>query len=84
MPVKAILAFLLILIAGASPLFADEFTGTNQEGTIFTLWPLIDYQEQSTEGYSNLSILGPLFKLQWQARKEILLLNPFSIIVQQP
>src|SRR5689334_305689 len=28
-------------------------------GTIFTLWPLIDYRTSPAEGFSNLSILGP-------------------------
>ena len=77
MPVKAILAFLLILIAGASPVFADEIASTNQEGTIFTLWPLLDYRSSPREGYSNLSILGPLFKLQWRGEERDLAVRPF-------
>jgi hypothetical protein len=31
-------------------------------GTIVTLWPLFDYRSSPSSGYSNLSILGPLFK----------------------
>lgn len=34
------------------------------EGTIFTFWPLVDYRESPREGFSNLSILGPLVKFQ--------------------
>jgi hypothetical protein len=36
------------------------------EGTIVTFWPLADYRESPQEKYGNLSLLGPLFKLQWQ------------------
>ncbi len=77
MPVKAIVAFLLILIAGTSPLFAEEIASPNQEGTIFTLWPLIDYRESPKEGYSNLSILGPLFKFQRRGEERDIVLRPF-------
>jgi hypothetical protein len=31
-------------------------------GVIFTLWPLFDYRSSPATGYSNLSILGPIFK----------------------
>jgi len=34
------------------------------KGTIFTLWPLIDYRDSPADGFSNLSILGPLIKFQ--------------------
>lgn len=77
MPVKAFVAFLLILIAGVSPLSADEITSNNQEGTIFTFWPLIDYRESPKEGYRNLSILGPLFKLQFRGEERELAVRPF-------
>lgn len=32
------------------------------QGEIITLWPLFDYRSSPATGYSNLSILGPLFK----------------------
>ena len=32
------------------------------QGAIITLWPLFDYRSSPATGYSNLSILGPLFK----------------------
>ena len=46
------------------------------EGTIFTLWPLIDYRESPAEGFSNLSILGPLFKLQSQQDQSAVAVRP--------
>lgn len=49
-------AVLLILAAvSATPVAAEE-------GSITTLWPLFDYRSSPATGYSNLSILGPLFK----------------------
>lgn len=33
-----------------------------ERGEIVTLWPLFDYRSSPATGYSNLSILGPLFK----------------------
>ncbi|HET6420881.1 MAG TPA: hypothetical protein VFG19_12025 [Geobacteraceae bacterium] len=76
MPAKAITAFLLILIAGTSQLFAADIPDKREEGTIFTLWPVIDYRESPKEGYSNLSILGPLFKLQQRGKEKDLAVRP--------
>ncbi|HEY5973729.1 MAG TPA: hypothetical protein VIU41_03215 [Geobacteraceae bacterium] len=43
--------------------------GTPQdEGTLVTIWPLVDYRESPAEGFSNLAILGPLFK--WQQSRD--------------
>jgi hypothetical protein len=33
-----------------------------ETGSITTFWPLFDYRTSTATGYSNLSILGPLFK----------------------
>ncbi|MEI6704147.1 MAG: hypothetical protein WCL71_11525 [Deltaproteobacteria bacterium] len=33
-----------------------------EEGTVATLWPLFDYRSSPATGYSNLSLLGPIFK----------------------
>jgi len=46
------------------PAFCAEKASADNEGTIFTLWPLIDYRESPKEGFSNLGILGPLIKVQ--------------------
>lgn len=53
-----------LIMALASPLYAAEGEAATDEGTVFTLWPLVDYRESPKEGYSNLSILGPLLKFQ--------------------
>ena len=61
MPVISIfIAALAVLFGFAASCGAAEA----EEGTIFTLWPLIDYRESPAEGFSNLSILGPLIKFQ--------------------
>ena len=61
MPVITILiASLFALLVFAAPGGAEQVPG----GTIFTLWPLIDYRDSPAEGFSNLSILGPLIKFQ--------------------
>ena len=49
-------ALLLPLITAAIPAQAAE------EGSVTTFWPLFDYRSSPASGYSNLSILGPLFK----------------------
>ena len=51
-----ILLFLALLVT--VPAFGAD--GPADEGTIFTLWPLIDYRSSPKEGFSNLSLLGPL------------------------
>jgi hypothetical protein len=50
----------MVAFAGVSGA-AEEEKG---KGTIFTLWPLVDYRTSPAEGFSNLSILGPLVKFQ--------------------
>ena len=65
----------LILLLSAVPLFgADE---PAEEGTIFTLWPLMDYRSSPKEGFSNLSLLGPLFKYQERRDGTTLAVRPF-------
>ena len=49
-------AMLMLVITSAAHAAA---TG---EGTVTTLWPLFDYRSSPATGYSNLSVLGPLFK----------------------
>ena len=46
----------LIAIVAAVPAAAEEM------GSVTTLWPLFDYRSSPKTGYSNLSILGPIFK----------------------
>lgn len=75
MPGKVLIISLLLAFA-ASPLFADESARKEEEGTVFTLWPLVDYRESPREGYSNLSLLGPLFKFQRQRDNRDIALRP--------
>ncbi len=69
-----LLVALLAVLMPARPALADETAPA--EGTIFTLWPLIDYRESPAEGFSNLSILGPLFKFQRQKEQSTVAVRP--------
>jgi hypothetical protein len=70
--IAALLA-LLALLAVAPELGAAE----PEKGTIFTLWPLVDYRTSPAEGFSNLSILGPLFKFQTKGTDKESAWRPF-------
>jgi hypothetical protein len=71
---KAFISFFLLAIFAAAPLYAGE--GNEEEGTIFTFWPLVDYREGPREGYSNLSVLGPLIKYQKQGNDREIAVRP--------
>ena len=49
----------------------------SDKGTIFTLWPLIDYRDSPADGFSNLSILGPLIKFQKKGGERDTAVRPF-------
>ncbi|UFS69012.1 hypothetical protein LPW11_14035 [Geomonas sp. RF6] len=51
--------------------------GDDSHGTIFTLWPLVDYRESPAEGYRNLSILGPFLKFQIKGDERVDAVRPF-------
>ncbi|KAF0215014.1 MAG: hypothetical protein FD174_4254 [Geobacteraceae bacterium] len=69
---KAFAAFLLLGLFLAAPLHAGEGEEKGESGEIFTFWPLVDYRESPKEGYRNISILGPLFKIQqWGNDRDI-------------
>jgi len=59
---------LAILLVSAALAHGEDHAGPAatppqaQPGAIVTLWPLFDYRSSPATGYSNLSILGPLFK----------------------
>ena len=72
---KAFIITFLLAIITAAPLSAGEIK--EEEGTIFTLWPLVDYRDSPTEGYSNLSILGPLIKFQHRGDDRDFAVRPF-------
>jgi hypothetical protein len=60
MTITRIIIAALLLAAFSVPSEAAQA----DHGTIFTLWPLIDYRTSPAEGFSNLSILGPLIKIE--------------------
>jgi len=70
---KMSIAALLVLLAFAPASGAEQ----GEEGTIFTLWPLVDYRESPAEGFSNLSLLGPLIKYQKHGKDRDLAVRPF-------
>jgi len=74
---KMSIAVLLVLLAFASTGGADQGAEKGAGGTIFTLWPLIDYRESPAEGFSNLSILGPLIKFQKNGEDRDTAIRPF-------
>ncbi len=67
---------LLLCAPFATTLYAADGREAGEEGTVFTFWPLIDYRESPREGFSNLAILGPLFKLQHQGGARDLAIRP--------
>lgn len=69
-----IIRTLLTLALLASP--AAGADGPADEGTVFTLWPLVDYRSSPKEGFSNLSILGPLVKFQQNRDTSTLAVRP--------
>ena len=68
-----------IIIAALISLFICATPGGAQQaqGTIFTLWPLVDYRDSPAEGFSNLSILGPLMKFQKKGDDRDTAIRPF-------
>ncbi len=76
--IRAIAAFMMLwsYLLTAIPAWCEDGKGDSGEGTVFTLWPLIDYRESPKEGFSNLGILGPLIKIQKQRDEHILAFRP--------
>jgi hypothetical protein len=64
-----------VAIISAAQLSAGDIK--EAKGTIFSLWPLIDYRDSPADGYSNLSILGPLFKIQRRGYDRDIAVRPF-------
>lgn len=63
--INALLLGMLGVVLGVCTATA-ETSSESENGDILTIWPLVDYRKSPQEGYSNLSVLGPLFK--WQRR----------------
>jgi hypothetical protein len=58
-------------------LYSSPAAAAEDGGTIFTLWPLIDYRSSPAEGFSNLSILGPLMKFEKRGDERETAIRPF-------
>ncbi|GAM11417.1 hypothetical protein OR1_03733 [Geobacter sp. OR-1] len=75
---RPLLAFMVLasLLLPAIPSFGAKAGDIDVEGTIFTLWPLIDYRESPKEQFSNLGILGPLIKIQENRGDSVVAFRP--------
>jgi hypothetical protein len=78
-----ILITLILFIVTAAPLRAEDppLAKPTEAGELITVWPLIDYRDSPKEGFSNLSILGPLFKWQKTSEQQDLALRPLFYTV---
>jgi len=54
------------------------------QGEIVTLWPLFDYRSSPATGYSNLSILGPLFKREHSGNETTTAIRPLFFTQSTP
>ena len=71
----AISILFVCLLTHAPAVFAGDDAHVGGDSVI-TFWPLFDYRESPADGYRNLSILGPLFKLQQQGEERNLAVRP--------
>lgn len=74
---NVIILIFLILLAAVAPVDAEDSLPEQEEGSIISFWPFFDYRESPREGFSNLSILGPLFKRQKMGDTTDTALRPF-------
>lgn len=68
---------LLCFLLAAAPALAGE-------GTVLTLWPLVDYRRSPEVDYTNLNILGPLFNYERKGREVEYGLRPFYFHAADP
>ncbi|MEI6208415.1 MAG: hypothetical protein WCP20_16685 [Desulfuromonadales bacterium] len=73
----ACLAIFLIMSSAVSIASADE-------GAIVTFWPLFDYRSSPATTYSNLAILGPIFKRERSGGTTKTAFRPFFFNVSTP
>jgi hypothetical protein len=73
MPVTRIV---ILAICSLLVLCQPSVAAQADQGTIFTLWPLVDYRTSPAEGYSNLSLLGPLIKFQYKGQDKDTAIRP--------
>jgi hypothetical protein len=74
--IRHFIAVFISLVVMAAPLWASDGVERSDPGTIFTFWPLVDYRSSPGDGYSNLSLLGPLFKYQHRKDDRDLAVRP--------
>lgn len=84
---------LLLAAPAAMPKGADADTAgrpgatappKGDPGEIVTLWPLFDYRSSPATGYSNLSILGPLFKREHSGSTATTAIRPLFSTISTP
>jgi len=63
--------------AATQPAAATTKPAAAPKGTVFTLWPLVDYRTSPAEGFSNLSILGPFIKFEKKGDERVKAVRPF-------
>jgi len=67
---QSALVFVLSWLLLVLPVHAEE--ETRSRNSIITLWPLFDYRKSEADDFSNLSILGPLIKIQhWKQEDDV-------------
>lgn len=76
--IPAYCALYLLLICSAVSGAAAE------EGAITTFWPFFDYRSSPATGYSNLSILGPLFKREHSGSTTKTAVRPLFFNISTP
>jgi len=62
----------------------DKRLTAQDAGGIYTFWPLFDYRSSPNTGYSNLSILGPIFKQEHNGSKSTTAIRPMYFNVTEP
>ena len=70
MAVYALPLLLLGLVA------APAHGGEGDNGAIITFWPFFDYRESPRDDFSNLSILGPLIKIEHHKQDDDIAVRP--------
>ena len=67
---------LFLVLALGITLVAVPSARAGEAGTIFTLWPLVDYRSSPDDAYTSLNLLGPLGKWESSRRSTRLALRP--------
>ena len=70
-----IIIFSVFLLA-AEESFADSAKQLPEQDSMITIWPLLDYRENSAKKASKLSILGPVFTIEHTAEDKTTAFRP--------